>query len=112
MQAKLIKPWGPYAAGTVVADNKAEADATAGAIWVGFERFADLYARGLFEEKKPERPIPTEVRTGDKEVSFPLGSASPVEPLKAKLPARPAPAVEPPAETPPPPPITFADEES
>lgn len=59
MQAKLTKPWGPYADGTVVADNKAEAEA-AGGLRVSPDRFAALHDDGYFET---ERQIPEEVRT-------------------------------------------------
>lgn len=63
MQRKLIKAWGPYAAGATVADNKEEAEATPGAVRVSRARFAKLHQDGHFAPAEPERPIPAEVRT-------------------------------------------------
>lgn len=61
MKSTLTRPWGPYAAGTVVTDNAAEE--TAGAIHVNPDRFAKLHESGFFAPKEPARPVPAEVRT-------------------------------------------------
>jgi len=66
MQKKLIKAWGPYGIGTVVADNKEEAEATPGTLRVSPDRFATLHEGGYFEADEPERPVPLEVRTAFK----------------------------------------------
>lgn len=63
MQNKLVKAWGPYGIGTVVVDNKEEADATPGSVRVSRARFAKLHDDGHFAPVEPERPIPSEVRT-------------------------------------------------
>lgn len=63
MQNTLVKTWGPYGIGTVVADNAAEAKATPGAVHVNPDRFAKLHESGHLARAEPSRPIPAEVAT-------------------------------------------------
>lgn len=65
MQSKLIKAWGPYAAGTLVVDNKTEEAENPGSLRVSPARFAKLQEDGHFAPAEPARPIPAEVRTSN-----------------------------------------------